>query len=235
MLFEELRQEVYQANLTLPELGLVSFTWGNVSAIDRESGLFVIKPSGISYQDLRPEYLVVVDLQGRVAEGNFQPSMDTATHAYLYSHFPDIGGIAHTHSPWAVAFASAGLAVPAISTTHADTFYGDVPCVPAIENADMVADYELQTGQAIVEYFSAHNLDPTAIPAALVGQHGPFTWGAKAEEAVYNAKVLETAAEIAHHSLQLTHGPLNVPQSLLNKHYQRKHGPNAYYGQELES
>lgn len=230
-MLETLKQRVYDANIQLPKLGLVTFTWGNVSAIDRQQGLFVIKPSGVAYEQLRPQDMVVVNLQGQVVEGDLNPSSDTPTHAYLYRHFLTIGAITHTHSPWAVAFAAAEMDIPAVSTTQADTFYGDIPCAPALNEQQINTAYELNTGKVIVDEFNKRQLDPDAVPAVLVSQHGPFTWGESAEKSVYNAKVLEVSAEIAYHSLQLTHRNSHLPQYLLDKHYYRKHGQHAYYGQ----
>lgn len=230
-MLEELKQEVYEANMQLPKLGLVTFTWGNVSGIDREKGLFVIKPSGVDYDKLKPSDLVVVNLKGEVVEGDMNPSSDTPTHTVLYNAFPNIGGIVHTHSPWAVSFAGANLDVPAMNTTHADTFYGDVPAADALTKEEIEEDYEGNTGKTIVKTFKERGLDYEAIPAALVSQHGPFAWGPTADKAVYNAKVLEVVAEEDYHSMQLTHKNLELPQYLLDKHYYRKHGKNAYYGQ----
>ncbi len=230
-MLEELKQEVYEANMQLPKLGLVTFTWGNVSGIDREKGLFVIKPSGVDYDKLKPSDLVVVNLQGEVVEGEMNPSSDTPTHTVLYNAFPNIGGIVHTHSPWAVSFAGANLDVPAMNTTHADTFYGDVPAADALTKEEIEEDYEGNTGKTIVKTFKERGLDYEAIPAALVSQHGPFAWGPTPAKAVYNSKVLEVVAEEDYHSMQLTHKNLELPQYLLDKHYYRKHGKNAYYGQ----
>lgn len=230
-MLEDLKQEVYEANMKLPKLDLVTFTWGNVSAIDRDKGLFVIKPSGVPYEDMKPSDMVVVDLDGKVVEGDLNPSSDTPTHTYLYNHFPTIGGIVHTHSPWAVSFAAAKMDIPATNTTHADTFYGDVPCAPALTKKQIEEAYELNTGKVIVDEFERRGIDPDAVPAVLVSQHGPFAWGPTADKAVYNAKVLEVSAEISYHTLQLTRDETHVPQYLLDKHYYRKHGKNAYYGQ----
>ncbi|MCZ2492782.1 L-ribulose-5-phosphate 4-epimerase [Dellaglioa carnosa] len=230
-MLEKLKQEVYDANMELPELGLVTFTWGNVSGIDREKGLFVIKPSGVEYSELSASDMVVVDLDGNVVEGELNPSSDTPTHAYLYRHFLNIGGITHTHSPWGVAFAAAKMAIPAVSTTHADTFYGDIPCVPALNENQINSAYELNTGKVIVKEFENRKLDYNAIPAALVSQHGPFSWGATPKKSVYNAKVLEVSAEISYRALQSTQADIRLPQYLLDKHYYRKHGDEAYYGQ----
>ncbi|MBZ5963984.1 L-ribulose-5-phosphate 4-epimerase [Leuconostoc gelidum subsp. gelidum] len=230
-MLEKLKQEVYNANMSLPKLELVTFTWGNVSGIDREKGLFVIKPSGVAYEQLKPADMVVVNLDGEVVEGNLNPSSDTLTHAYLYRHFKNIGGITHTHSPWGVSFAAAKMDIPAVSTTHADTFYGDIPCVPALNEEQIRSAYEMNTGAVIVSEFERRGIDPDATPAALVSQHGPFSWGPTPEKSVYNAKVLEVSAEISYHALQSTRSDIHVPQYLLDKHYYRKHGANAYYGQ----
>lgn len=231
-MLEKLKQEVYDANMRLPELDLVTFTWGNVSGIDREKGLFVIKPSGVEYGDLKPSDMVVVNLKGEVVEGDLNPSSDTPTHTVLYNEFPKIGGIVHTHSPWAVSFAVARLDVPALSTTHADTFFGDVPASEPLSEAEIKEAYEENTGKVIVKTFADRKIDYEAVPAILVSQHGPFTWGNTPAKAVYNAKVLEVAAEMSYHALQLTRDDIKVPQYLLDKHYYRKHGANAYYGQD---
>ncbi|RMW42381.1 L-ribulose-5-phosphate 4-epimerase [Lactiplantibacillus pentosus] len=232
-MLEKLKQEVYEANMQLPKLNLVTFTWGNVSGIDREQGLFVIKPSGVSYEELKPSDMVVVDLQGQVVEGEMNPSSDTPTHAILYREFSNIGGIVHTHSPWAVSFAQAACPIPACGTTHADTFYGDVPVTPMLSEKQIKEDYEGNTGQVIVDTFNNKSIDYDAVPGVLVQDHGPFTWGLSPEKAVYNAKVLEVVAQTSYHTIQLS-GSLNVrvPQYLLDKHYYRKHGKTAYYGQE---
>lgn len=231
-MLEELKQEVYKANMQLPKLDLVTFTWGNVSGIDRDKGLFVIKPSGVDYDKLTPDDMVVVDLNGNVVEGKLNPSSDTPTHTVLYNKFPNIGGIVHTHSPWAVAFASAGVDVPALNTTHADTFYGPVPVSDPLSKEEIEDAYEENTGKVIVRTFEERGIDEEAVPAVLVNQHGPFTWGATPDKAVYNAKVLEVAAGMDYHALQLAgHEQIGVPQYLLDKHYYRKHGKNAYYGQ----
>ena len=231
-MLEQLKKEVYEANMQLPKLDLVTFTWGNVSGIDRDQGLFVIKPSGVDYDKLRPEDLVVVDLTGKVVEGKLNPSSDTPTHTYLYNHFPKIGGIVHTHSPWAVAFAAAKMDIPALNTTHADTFYTDVPAADALTKEEIEEDYEGNTGKTIVRTFNERHLDYEATPGSLVSQHGPFCWGETPAKAVYNAKVLEVVAEEDYHTLQLTRANSHLPQYLLDKHYYRKHGKNAYYGQD---
>lgn len=231
-MLEKLKQEVYAANMQLPKLDLVTFTWGNVSGIDREQGLFVIKPSGVDYEDLMPDDMVVVNLQGEVVEGQLNPSSDTPTHTVLYNAFPDIGGIVHTHSPWAVAFASAHMDIPNLNTTAADTFYGDVPVSEALTQQEIEEAYEENTGKVIVKTFKDRGIDHNAVPAVLVSQHGPFSWGATPAKAVYNAKVLEVIAEMDYHALTLTHQDVHLPQYLLDKHYYRKHGANAYYGQD---
>ncbi|MCZ2492864.1 L-ribulose-5-phosphate 4-epimerase [Dellaglioa carnosa] len=230
-MLEKLKQEVYDANMLLPKYNLITFTWGNVSGIDREKGLFVIKPSGVDYEDLKPSDMVVVDLQGKKIEGDMNPSSDTETHRILYNNFPNIKGVVHTHSPWAVSFAQAGLDIPAAGTTHADTFYGSVPASRIMNEAEVVTEYEKQTGDVIVETFKKRNLDPDQIPAVLVNDHGPFTWGTSASDAVHNAVVLEEVAKMTYHSLQLNPHTIDMPQYLLDKHFLRKHGKNAYYGQ----
>ncbi|ESS01254.1 L-ribulose-5-phosphate 4-epimerase [Limosilactobacillus fermentum] len=231
-MLEELKQEVYEANMQLPELDLVTFTWGNVSGIDREKGLYVIKPSGVPYDELKPSDMVVVNLKGEVVEGDYNPSSDTPTHTYLYNHFPKIGGIVHTHSPWAVSFAAAKLDIPAMNTTHADTFFTDIPVADALTKEEIEADYEGNTGKTIVKTFEERGLDYEATPGTLVSQHGPFTWGPTPAKAVYNAKVLEVVAEEDFHTMQMTMDNTQLPQYLLDKHYYRKHGVNAYYGQD---
>ncbi len=228
-MLEELKKQVCEANLLLPKYGLVTFTWGNVSGIDRESGLVVIKPSGVSYDGMTPEDMVVVDLDGNVVEGRWKPSSDTATHLELYRAFPDCGGIVHTHSRWATTFAQAGRDVPAMGTTHGDYFYGDIPCTRRMTPEEIRGEYELETGKVIAETF--RNRDPMAVPAVLVCSHGPFTWGKDPEEAVHNAVVLEEVAFMAWHAMLLEPGAGRMQQELLDKHYLRKHGKNAYYGQ----
>lgn len=228
-MLESLKQQVLEANLQLPKLNLVAFTWGNVSAIDRESGIMVIKPSGVTYEAMRAEDMVCVELAtGKVVEGALKPSSDTPTHLVLYRAFPTIGGVVHTHSRWATIFAQAGRSVPALGTTHADYFYGDVPLTRPLTNSEIQTAYELETGNVIVE--TMQGIDPVAMPAILVQEHGPFTWGKDANEAVYHAAVLEEAAMMAWHTLALTpNAKLNT--ALLDKHYLRKHGKDAYYGQ----
>ena len=231
-MLEELKQEVYEANMQLPELDLVTFTWGNVSGIDREKGLYVIKPSGVPYDELKPSDMVVVNLKGEVVEGDYNPSSDTPTHTYLYNHFPKIGGIVHTHSPWAVSFAADKLDIPAMTTTHADTFFTDIPAANALTKEEIEEDYEGNTGKTIVKTFEERGMDYEATPGTLVSQHGPFTWGPTPAKAVYNAKVLEVVAEEDFHTMQMTMDNTQLPQYLLDKHYYRKHGVNAYYGQD---
>lgn len=230
-MLESLKQAVYEANMALPRLGLVTFTWGNVSGIDRDKGLFVIKPSGVPYEELQASDMVVVDLDGHVVEGELRPSSDTETHRVLYRAFADANGIVHTHSPWATSFAEAGVPIEAIGTTHADTFYGDVPVTEALTQEEIEGAYEENTGHVIVRTFEHLCLDPAAIPGVLVKQHGPFTWGTTPEKAVENAKILEVVAQMNYHALMLTHPDIRVPQYLLDKHYLRKHGKHAYYGQ----
>ena len=227
----DLKKEVYEANLKLSELGLVTFTWGNVSGINHEKGLFVIKPSGIAYEKLKPEDMVVINLKGEVVEGDYNPSSDTPTHTYLYNHFPKIGAVVHTHSTWAVSFAAAKLDIPAMNTTHADTFYTDIPAAKALTKEEVEEDYESNTGKTIVRIFKDRHLDYEATPGVLVSQHGPFTWGPTTAQAVCNAKVLEVVAEECFHTMQMTNDDVRLPQYLLDKHYYRKHGANAYYGQ----
>ena len=231
-MLETLKQEVLEANLQLPEYGLVTFTWGNVSGIDREQGLVVIKPSGVKYEELKLEHLVVVDLDGNVVEGDLRPSSDTATHCRLYRAFPEIGGIVHTHSEWATSWAQAHKPIPAYGTTHADYFYGEVPLTRTLTQEEIETAYELETGNVIVETFEAKKLDPTAMPGLLVAGHAPFTWGKNAAEAVHNAVVLDEVAKMALRTEQLNPKIEPIDQYLLDKHYLRKHGPKAYYGQK---
>ena len=231
-MLEKLRREVYEANILLPKLSLVNFTWGNVSGIDREKNLFVIKPSGVEYEKLSPENMVVVNLSGEVVEGDLRPSSDTLTHMVLYNAFPNIGGIVHVHSPWATTFAQAGIDIEPFGTTHADVFYGAVPVSDALTKAEIDDAYEENTGKAIVRTFRERNINPDAVPAILARQHGPFAWAKTPLKAVEVAKTLEVVAEMNYHVLQLTRADSRVPQYLLDKHYFRKHGKNAYYGQE---
>jgi L-ribulose-5-phosphate 4-epimerase len=230
-MLEALKQKVYEANMELPRRNLVTYTWGNVSGIDREKGLFVIKPSGVEYDELKPEDLVVVDLKGNKVEGDMNPSSDTLTHMVLYNAFPSIGGIVHTHSPHAVAWAQAGLDIPCYGTTHADYFYGPIPCARHLTQAELDAGYELNTGNTIVECFRDRGIDPVAVPAVICHSHGPFTWGKDAADAVYHAVVLEEVAKMAYRTELINPKVQPAPQELQDKHYYRKHGANAYYGQ----
>ena len=225
-----LKEQVYSANMDLPKYGLVTFTWGNASGIDREKGLIVIKPSGVPYEDLKPEHMVVLDLEGEQAEGKLKPSSDTPTHLVLYSSYKEIGGIVHTHSPWATSWAQAGKGIPALGTTHADYFYGDIPCTRDLSRDEIEGEYEKETGNVIVERFKG--LNPMYIPGVLVGNHGPFSWGKDAKEAVHNAVVLEEVAKMAFNSFVLGNGVFKpVSSFLLDRHFMRKHGAGAYYGQ----
>jgi len=230
-MLEDLKLAVLDANLLLPEYDLVTFTWGNVSAIDRESGLVVIKPSGVEYDEMSADDMVVVDLDGKVVEGRYKPSSDTPTHVALYKAFPEVGGIVHTHSRWATSFAQAGCGIPAFGTTHADTFYGEIPCTRKMTAEEIKGEYELETGNVIIETFRDRNIDPMAVPAVLVNSHGPFIWGKDAAEAAHNAVVLEEVAFMALHARMLNPGLGTMQNELLDKHYLRKHGKNAYYGQ----
>ena len=230
-MLEKLKQEVLEANLLLPKHGLVTFTWGNVSGIDREAGLVVIKPSGVDYDGMSADDMVVVDLDGNRVEGKWKPSSDTATHLALYKAFPALGGIVHTHSRWATSFAQAGRGIPAFGTTQGDYFYGEIPCTRKMTPQEIAGEYELETGNVIIETFKSREIDPAQVPAVLVHSHGPFTWGTDAMNAVHNAVVLEEVAFMAFHAMALTPGLPPMQQELLDKHYLRKHGANAYYGQ----
>jgi len=230
MMLEELKKAVCKANLELPRHGLVTFTWGNVSGVDRDLGLMVIKPSGVSYEEMGPDDMVVVSLAtGETVEGKWKPSSDTATHVALYNAFPNIGGIVHTHSRWATSWAQAGRSIPAYGTTHGDYFYGPIPCTRKMTPEEIGGDYERETGNVIVETFVGKDADH--IPAVLVHSHGPFAWGTNPMDAVHNAVVLEELAFMAFHTEMLTPGMPSMQQELLDKHYLRKHGKNAYYGQ----
>ncbi|EOI01801.1 L-ribulose-5-phosphate 4-epimerase [Enterococcus moraviensis ATCC BAA-383] len=231
-MLEQLKEEVFQANLALPKHGLIKYTWGNVSAIDREQELFVIKPSGVDYETLTAQDMVVCDLNGQVIEGNLNPSSDTPTHAVLYQHFPEIGGIVHTHSTWATIWAQAGLDVPAMGTTHADTFYGSIPCTRFLTQEEIDQGYEAETGNVIIETFNERNIQPLEIPGVLLHGHGPFTWGKDAKSAVMNAVVLDEVCKMNLFARDLNHFADNLPQRILDKHYLRKHGTDAYYGQK---
>jgi len=230
-MLEKLKQEVLQANLLLPKYQLITFTWGNVSGIDRESGLVVIKPSGVEYDGMTVEDMVVVDLNGKVVQGTLRPSSDTATHLELYKAFENIGGVVHTHSRWATIFAQAGRGIPAFGTTHGDYFHGEIPCTRKLTPEELAADYEQETGKVIIERFAG--LNPDYLPGVVVYSHGPFTWGKDAHEAVHNAVVMEEVAFMAWHDLVLSEGKLPpMQQELLDKHFFRKHGATAYYGQK---
>ncbi|MBQ1822875.1 MAG: L-ribulose-5-phosphate 4-epimerase [Lachnospiraceae bacterium] len=231
-MLEELKQEVYEANMQLPKYGLITFTWGNASGIDREKGLFVIKPSGVPYEELKPEDMVVVDLNGNKVEGELNPSSDTPTHVVLYNRFPTLGGIVHTHSTWATSWAQAGRDIPCYGTTHADYIYGAIPCVRNLTKEEIEEAYETNTGVLIADYFAAENLDSDAVPGVLCKNHGVFTWGKNADKAVYNAVVFEECAKMAALTEQINPGVKPAPQELQDKHYFRKHGANAYYGQK---
>ena len=231
-MLEQLKKEVYDANMELQENGMVIYTWGNVSGIDREKELVVIKPSGVDYDKMKPEDMVVVDLKGNVIEGNYKPSSDTATHLILYRAYPAIGGVVHTHSTWAVTFAQAGMDIPALGTTHADYFYGDIPCTRELSEEEISENYEANTGKVIVETIG--DKDPMAIPGILVKNHGPFAWGKTPAGSVYNAVVMDKVAEMAYKTMTLNPRVNRVSQYLLDKHYFRKHGANAYYGQGSE-
>ena len=227
---QQLKQQVYDANMDLPRYGLVTFTWGNVSAIDRGRGRVVIKPSGVAYDVMQPEDMVVVDLEGNVIEGKWNPSSDTATHLALYRRYPTLGGVVHTHSTHATAWAQAGLAIPALGTTHADYFFGDIPCSRPLTEAEVQGEYELNTGKVIIETIG--ECEPLHTPGIVVWQHGPFAWGKNAHEAVHNAVVLEEVAKMAWIARGINPQLQPIDRYLMNKHYLRKHGPDAYYGQK---
>ena len=227
---QQLKQQVFDANMALPHYGLVTFTWGNVSAIDRERGLVVIKPSGVPYETMQAEDMVVVDLQGNIVEGRYRPSSDTPTHLELYRRYPHLGGIVHTHSTHATAWAQAGLSIPALGTTHADYFFGDIPCTRALTAAEVAGEYELNTGKVIVETLGDTN--PLHTPGFVVYQHGPFSWGKDAVDAVHNAVVMEEVAKMAWIACGINPRLRHIDGYLMDKHFSRKHGPNAYYGQK---
>ncbi len=231
-MLEELKEKVWKANLQLPAHHLVTFTWGNVSALDKETGCFVIKPSGVPYEDLKPEDMVVVDLDGNKVEGDLNPSSDTPTHAVLYSRFPELGGIVHTHSSFATSWAQAGRDIPCYGTTHADYIYGPIPCVRNLTKQEIDEAYEKNTGILIADYFKESGRDVMAVPGALCKNHGVFTWGKDADDAVYNAVVFEEVAKMAYVTEQINPRVTPAPQELQDKHYYRKHGANAYYGQK---
>jgi L-ribulose-5-phosphate 4-epimerase len=231
-MLDKLRLNVYEANMELPRKGLVTYTWGNASGIDRESGFVVIKPSGVEYSELSPEDLVVVDLDGNIIEGTLNPSSDTATHLELYKAFPALGGVAHTHSPHATGWAQSGRDIPCYGTTHADYFYGAVPCARQLSPEEIESGYEKNTGAVIIETFKKLGIDPAHVPAVICHSHGPFTWGKDASQAVYHAVVLEEVCKIAIITLQIDSNASPAPQHLQDKHFMRKHGPGAYYGQK---
>ena len=232
-MLKKLKHAVYEANMELPHRGLVTYTWGNVSGIDREKGMFVIKPSGVPYEEMKPEDMVVVDIEGKKVEGKMNPSSDTPTHAELYRRFANIGGVVHTHSRWATIWAQAGRAIPAYGTTHADYFHGAVPCTRPLTKEEVERAYELETGKVIASHFEENGLNPEHVPAVLVHSHGPFSWGKDAMKAVENAAVLEEVAMMAWHTEALPAAAPRGPMEayVLEKHFLRKHGPNAYYGQ----
>ena len=230
-MLEALKEQVLEANLELPKLGLVDFTWGNVSGKDPETGAIVIKPSGVPYETMKAADMVVVDGEGKVIDGKLKPSSDLPTHIELYRHFPAIGGVVHTHSTWATVWAQACRGIPALGTTHADYFFGEIPCTKILSQAQTSGQYEVETGLAIIERFREGKIDPASMAAVLVANHGPFTWGKDANDAVHNAAVLELTARMALLSLQLEKNLKPMPQHLLEKHFFRKHGPGAYYGQ----
>ncbi|TWT07801.1 L-ribulose-5-phosphate 4-epimerase [Planococcus sp. CPCC 101016] len=228
-MLKDLKQQVLDANLALPKHNLVTFTWGNVSGISREEGLVVIKPSGVSYEEMTVEDMVVVDLAGNIVEGNLKPSSDTPTHLYLYQNFPEIGGVVHTHAPCSTSWAQSGRSLPALGTTHADYFYGTIPCTRAMSEEEINGAYELETGKVIIETFK--DVNPNEIPSVFVHSHAPFSWGKSPDEAVHNAVVLEEVAKMALRTYQLNPDVTSMDQVLLDKHYLRKHGAAAYYGQ----
>jgi len=230
-MLELLKEQVCKANLELPKYGLITFTWGNVSGIDREKGLVVIKPSGVSYDNMTADDMVVVDLEGNIVEGKYKPSSDTPTHIALYKAFPTLGGVVHTHSRWATTFSQMGRGIPALGTTHGDYFYGEIPCTRKMTPEEIGGEYELETGNVIVETFNSRNIDAAQVPAVLVYSHGPFAWGTDPMDSVHNAVVLEELAFMAYHTMQMRPDIEPMQQELLDKHYLRKHGANAYYGQ----
>ena len=230
-MLEQLKKEVYEANMLLPKYELVTFTWGNVSGIDRKSGLFVIKPSGVEYDKLTPEDMVVMNLKGEKVEGRYNPSSDTATHLELYKACPDIGGVVHTHSSYATSWAQSGRSIPCYGTTHADYYYGEVPCLRCLTEEEIEDAYELNTGKLIVDEFERMGKDPEAVSAVICKNHGPFAWGKDPEDAVHCAVVLEEVAKMAFRTELINPKVAQAPQELQDKHYYRKHGANAYYGQ----
>ena len=233
-MLDKLKEEVFNANLELVNQGLVIYTWGNVSGIDREKGLVVIKPSGVNYDTMTAEDMVVIDLEGNVVEGNLNPSSDTPTHLVLYKGFQDIGGVVHTHSEYATSWAQAGCDIPSYGTTHADYFYGNIPCTRKLTFEEINNDYEIQTGNVIIETINEKNYKPLEMPGVVVFNHGPFTWGKNPKEAVHNAKVLEEVSKMAFRTESINKAVQSIDDALLNKHYLRKHGENAYYGQKVK-
>ena len=231
-MLEELKEKVCKMNLELVKKNLVIYTWGNVSGIDRSKGLIVIKPSGVPYEEMKPEDMVVVDLNGKVIEGKYRPSSDTPTHIVLYKSFKDIEGVVHTHSDWATTFSQAGIDIPAFGTTHADYFYGNIPCTRDLTEKEIKGEYEEETGNVIVETIRKRKYKPLDMPGIIVKNHGPFTWGSSPENAVYNAVVLEKVAQLAYNTITLNKNAKEIQRNLLDKHFLRKHGPNAYYGQK---
>jgi L-ribulose-5-phosphate 4-epimerase len=229
-MYTQLKQRVFAANLQLPKYGLVTFTWGNVSEIDRSAGVIAIKPSGVEYDTMNVDDIVVVDLNGKIVEGTMKPSSDTATHLELYKAFPSIGGVVHTHSRNATVWAQAAIDIPALGTTHADYFYGDIPCTRKLTPDEIADQYEKNTGLVIIEEFQRRGIDPNAVPSVIIAGHGPFSWGVNGVDAVHNAVVLEEVAAMALATRSLNSG-INIQPELSNKHYLRKHGANAYYGQ----
>lgn len=231
-MLEQLKETVFKANLALPKYHLVTFTWGNVSGIDREKGLVVIKPSGVEYAEMTSRDMVIVDLDGNVVDGDLKPSSDTATHIALYKAFPEIGGIVHTHSTCATSWAQAGKPIPAFGTTQADYFYGEIPCTRKMTEEEIAGEYELETGNVIVETFKTREINPVQVPGVLVHSHAPFAWGKNPQDAVHNAVVLEEVAEMGWKTLSINPDAKPMDQALLDRHFLRKHGANAYYGQK---
>jgi L-ribulose-5-phosphate 4-epimerase len=227
----ELKEEVYKANIELVKQGLVIYTWGNVSAIDRETNLIVIKPSGVDYDTMKPEDMVVLDLEGNIVEGNYKPSSDTPTHLALYTAYDTIGSVVHTHSEWATSWAQAGIDIPCYGTTHADYFFGQILCTRALTKEEIEVDYELNTGKVMIETMAKNSKSPDELPGMIISNHGPFGWGKDAVEAVHNMKVMEEIAKMAYYTEQINTRIKPISQVLLDKHYLRKHGKNAYYGQ----
>ena len=231
-MLEQLKKDVYEANMELPRRGLITYTWGNVSGRDAETGYFVIKPSGVDYDKLTPDDMVVVDLTGKVIEGKYRPSSDTPTHIELYKKYPEIGGIVHTHSPEATSWAQAGRSIPLYGTTHADYFYGPIPCARSLTKEEIEGEYERNTGLVIIETFEENGINPVYTPGVLCCNHGPFTWGKDAAEAVHNAVVLEEVAKMATKTELINPRVQSAPDTIRDKHFFRKHGANAYYGQK---